>query len=487
MTQGLQGLVETMNILTKLTKTQIKAVTHIESPLIILAGPGSGKTRVLAYRMAYLAEKIGVEPENILGLTFTRKAALEMQGRIQHLLGNRNLLPSVHTFHGLCLGILRKYGSYLGLAPDFVINNRREQLRLISHIIKHCRLNPAHFPADALRVQISHLKKKLITPEKLKENAKNDFQRILAHLYTLYQEHLKRNNAVDLDDLIPGVINLFGQEPTVLLHYRKKFQHILVDEYQDTNLAQYQLILLLAKERQNIAIVGDSDQMIFRWRGSFYGLIKRFLRDYPKAKVIHLYQNFRSTQTILKAAQRLRRNRWRKKPLWTKNPKGEDIIFHQAQDLTAEANYIAENIKKLKDQGIPYQDIAILVRTHWQADTIKEVLHNHCIPYQTVKSMNSYLPSNAIALLTLHKAKGIEFSVVFIPGMMEGMLPHFKSLSKKSLIDDEQRLCYVGVSRAKDLLYLTAPKYRIIANRQYPTEISRFVRKILPRGVKGKR
>ena len=468
-----------MSILTKLTKTQIKAVTHIGSPLVILAGPGSGKTRVLTHRIEYLTKYIGIKPENILGLTFTNKAAKEMQRRVRGLLGHRKRLPSIHTFHALCLRILRKDGCSLGLTPNFTINNQQKQLHLLSHIIKDCHLNPSHFPADGLRVQLSHLKKRLITSQKLKENAKDDFHSVLGHVYTLYQKPLKKNNAVDLDDLIPLTIELFCQEPAVLEHYRNQFQHILVDEYQDTNPAQYQLIHLLARKHNNIAIVGDTDQMIFQWRGSFYGLIQRFRKDYPKAKSIHLYQNFRSTQTILKAAQKLRPNKWKKR-LWTTNPKGGNITFQQPHDSIAEADYIALTIKELKRVGIPYQDMAILLRTHWQAIPIKEALHRHHLPYQTVKSINSYRPSGTIVLLTLHKAKGLEFTVVFIPGMIEGILPHIKSLSHPKLIDDERRLCYVGVSRAKSLLYLTAPQNYIIANRQYPTEPSRFARKILP-------
>jgi len=629
-----------MEILAKLNPEQRKAVVHVDGPLLILAGAGSGKTRVITHRIAYLIKEVGVAPWNILAITFTNKAANEMKERVERLVGMEDAKDIwVSTYHAACVRILRKDIDKLGYNRNFVIVDTRDQLALIEECLKELDLDSKRYPARSLLETISNAKNKMVDARMFRENAGSYFEMIVSKVYTLYQQKLFNNNAVDFDDLLTLTNHLFHEYPDVLAFYQRKFQYILVDEYQDTNHAQYCLVNLLAKEHRNLCVVGDDDQSIYRWRGADLQNILQFENDYPEATVIKLEQNYRSTQSILEAAnQIIRYNRGRKdKKLWTKNPRGENVFCYRAIDERDEAWFVAGEI--LRNRNIrSFRDYAVLYRTNAQSRVLEEVFMQRGIPYRVVgglrfyerkeikdiiaylrlienpadilsfkriintpkrgigpatidkivnyarqenkpiltaianpenipgltkqaknklqgfvnimqelaaekeqleislllekvltktnyveelkqentaetqarlenikefftviqefeennnedKSLASFLENVAlvtdieetkdqadvVTMMTLHAAKGLEFPVVFMVGMEEGIFPHLRSLESEEEMEEERRLCYVGITRAKEKLFLTHANHRMLYGRSQYNAASCFI------------
>ncbi len=383
-----------MDYIDKLNKEQKEAVLHTEGPLLILAGAGSGKTRVLTFRIAYLIEEKSVYPSNILAITFTNKAAKEMKERVQSLIsGTDNMWIS--TFHSTCVRILRKnVESLKDYKKNFVIYDSKDQEALVKECLKELNLNEKNFPFRAVSAEISSAKDMLMTPEKFYDRNMHDMRkRKLADIYKLYQKKLQKNNALDFDDILYKTVELFELNPDILQYYQNKFKYIMVDEYQDTNYCQYTLIRLLAKQHKNLCVVGDDDQSIYSWRGADIGNILNFEKDFPGAKVVKLEQNYRSTQVILDAANSvIRNNSARKnKHLWTENGEGRSIIFHSAMDEWGEANFIMSEVDRLiAEENRDLGDFAILYRTNAQSRVLEEACMSNGIPYRIVGGFKFY-------------------------------------------------------------------------------------------------
>jgi len=335
-----------MSLLKDLNPVQQKAVLETEGPLLVFAGAGSGKTRVLTYRIAYLIQEKLVSPWNIFAVTFTNKAADEMRERVERLLGSSAKGTWISTFHSACARILRQHIEHLGFQRNFVIYDEQDQERHLKAVMKELDLDFRMFHPRAVQSKIESLKNEGITPEQYLPDPYNIFQKRVALVYQRYQEDLRRNNGLDFGDLLTFVVILFSRFPEVLRHYQEHCRYVLVDEFQDTNLIQYQLIQRMVERHQNICVVGDDDQSIYRWRGAEVGNILNFEKDFPKAKVITLEQNYRSTQNILRAANSMvRKNRSRKeKVLWTENSEGELITLYAAEDEADEARFVVQKI-----------------------------------------------------------------------------------------------------------------------------------------------
>jgi len=623
-----------MSLLNDLNPVQEKAVLETEGPLLVFAGAGSGKTRVLTYRIAYLIQERGVSPWNIFAVTFTNKAADEMRDRVERLLGGSARGTWISTFHSACVRILRQHIERLGFQRNFVIFDEQDQERHLKTVIKGLDLDFRMFHPRAVQSTLEHLKNEGIMPDQYHPSQFNVFQKRVALIYERYQEDLRRNNALDFGDLLLFVTILFRRFPEILRSYQELFRYVMVDEFQDTNLIQYRLIQQLVERHRNICVVGDDDQSIYRWRGAEVGNILNFEKDFSEAKVITLEQNYRSTQNILQAAnQMVRRNRSRKeKVLWTENPKGSLLTFYVAEDEGDEARFVVRKIIEqsypLSPTGFvegsvrPYRDIAVFYRINAQSRAIEDELVRHRIPYTVVGGMKFYErkeikdilaylrlivnPSdglslkrivnvpprgigektiekmealskerglslyeglkqalkegwlspvaqgkmeefismteefreemitlsisqltsvllaktgylhrlkeegteealskvenidelinvmmgfeqggeegsletfldkvslvtnvdlyedkgNRISLMTLHCAKGLEFPVVFIVGMEEGLLPHYRRGDEIEDLEEERRLCYVGITRAKERLFISRAERR---------------------------
>ncbi|MFQ5658081.1 MAG: ATP-dependent helicase [Candidatus Methylomirabilales bacterium] len=628
-----------------LNPPQREAVLHTEGPLLILAGAGSGKTRVITHRIAYLIGGLNIPPSNILAVTFTNKAADEMRERVATLLGAEGLNVWVGTFHSTCVRILRKSAHLLGLRPSFLIYDEADQLALIRECLKELDLSERVLHPRVVRARISRAKNDLLMAAEYASQAADYLEERVAKVYYRYQAALQRNGALDFDDLLMETVRLFGERPLILNSYQDLWRYIMVDEYQDTNHAQYRLIRLLADRCQNLAVVGDDDQSIYRWRGADLGNILDFERDYALCKVIRLEQNYRSTRSILEAASSvIAWNRGRKeKRLWTENEVGEPIAYCPARDEEEEAAYIVETIRHLSGQGYRYDDFAVFYRVNAQSRVLEDALRRAVVSYVIVGGLRFYerkeirdlvaylrlivnpadsvsflrvvkvptrgigkgtlekltefamgrgislwqacrdirgegllssrqlkalqefqalidrfitrlsntsvpdLVSNLlqetgylgdleregtpealsrvenlrelisaaqdftrrseetslqafldmvalltdvdegmkdtwgkVTLMTLHMAKGLEFPVVFITGMEEGVFPHGRAYTDPEELEEERRLCYVGMTRAKRRLFLTAALQR----RFYGTESfnlpSRFLEEIKP-------
>jgi DNA helicase-2/ATP-dependent DNA helicase PcrA len=384
-----------MSLLDDLNPVQQKAVLETEGPLLVFAGAGSGKTRVLTYRIAYLIQERGIRPWNIFAVTFTNKAADEMRERVERLLGRSAKGTWISTFHSACARILRQHIERLGFKRNFVIYDDQDQERHLKTIMKELNLDFKMFPPRAIQSGIERLKNEGITPDQYSPNPYNIFQKRLALVYQRYQEDLHRNNALDFGDLLTFVIILFRRFPDVLRSYQELCHYVMVDEFQDTNLIQYQLIRKMVEAHQNICVVGDDDQSIYRWRGAEVGNILNFERDFPEAKVITLEQNYRSTQNILQAANHVVRiNRYRKeKKLWTENPEGEFLTFYVAEDEMDEARFAVQKIMEhifTKGSIKSYRDIAVFYRINAQSRAIEDELVKHKIPYTVVGGMKFY-------------------------------------------------------------------------------------------------
>ncbi|MGM0472299.1 MAG: DNA helicase PcrA [Bacillota bacterium] len=632
-----------MQILDGLNPQQKEAVQHQDGPLLVLAGAGSGKTRVLTHRIAYLIQEYNVEPYNILAVTFTNKAATEMQERIERLIAQDSEELWMSTFHSIAVRILRREIGKLGYDSNFTIYDTTDQKSLIKQIIKEeLDLDTKQFKPRSILNQISNAKNELIDVATYQQRVGSYFERVIGEIYELYQKRLKENNALDFDDLIMKLVELFREYELVLEYYQQRFRYILIDEYQDVNQAQYELVNLLAAQHQNICVVGDDDQGIYGFRGADVSNILNFEEDYPESKVIKLEQNYRSTKKILDAAyQVVRHNQGRKaKKLWTANDEGAPLEYYKARSGKEEAVYIAHQIEQLSQGELNYDDIAILYRTNAQSRILEEVLMKEGIPYRMVgglkfyerkeiKDILAYLrvlynpnddvglgriinvpkrgigattverltnfaseqnitlyqavqrvdeiesissrfsnkvaefgelityyrsrleelnalelttelldeigyireleakgtpeaknrienieellagieeyvesegESNlggyleevalvsdidrvdddaaAVMMMTLHSAKGLEFPAVFLTGLEEGIFPHSRSIDSKEEIEEERRLCYVGMTRAQEKLYLTHARSRKVYGQSSYNPASRFLDEI---------
>ena len=629
--------------LTGLNKDQLSAVTRVEGPLLILAGAGSGKTRVITYRIAHMIEDLKISPYSILAITFTNKAAKEMRERVNSLIGDRAKDMWISTFHSLCVRILRRDIERIGYNRSFVIYDTQDQLSLIKECIKECGLREDSFKPSSVLSAISGAKDKLLNPKAFEARYFNDFRLSkISKVYDLYQRKLKSNNALDFDDLIFKTVELLKTDEFVRDFYQRKFQYVMVDEYQDTNHAQYVLINLLSEMHKNLCVVGDDDQSIYGWRGADIANILDFEKDYKDAFVVKLEQNYRSTEVILDGANSvIKRNLGRKnKKLWTQLKEGEKIKLHKAYDEKDEANFIAREIKKRQEEeDRNLRDFALLYRTNAQSRALEEALIKHSISYKIFGSLKFYdrkeikdimaylrlvqnplddlalkriinvpkrgigaktlekleeralvtgeslfgllhdlsgfdlstkvkttlnkfviminsfmdmkeiLPltefvqkvidntkyvdelkaeetdeargrienieefksvvmefmqnseektleeflssvslvsdldsideeDDFVTLMTLHSAKGLEFPVVFLAGVEEGIFPISRAMLDENQLEEERRLCYVGMTRAKQILYITYANERTLYGRRNHAIASRFISEI---------
>jgi len=596
------------DFLKDLNEDQKKAVLNTDGPMIVLAGAGSGKTRVLTYKVLYLINVIGIDPNNILMVTFTNKAANEMKERIK--LNNPSSLPFISTFHSLCVRILRIEGKHIGIAPNFIIYDEQDQIDAIKECMKLLDISIRDFKPSSVLNTISEAKNEMIEESEYPKYAKGHFQETVTKIYFLYQKILKENNTLDFDDLILKTIYLFESNLQVLRKYQNKFQYILIDEYQDTNRSQYILTKMLtgdlSTKKQNICVVGDFSQSIYSWRGADFQNLIRFKDDFKNTKTFSLSQNYRSTQKILDAASSVisKNTSHPVLKLWTENGSGDDVILYESSNEHNEAEFIVNRITDIKFQNpkIKYSDFAVLYRTNAQSRSIEEVFLHLGIPYiliggtrfyerkeikdilaylkilanpkdmvsfkrieklgkgrlkkfeefkekfsdseklnnlmtleildqvvsatdylslydeqdeedrgrlENIKELRSvaiefpdvlqflenvalveqeYLPKDAtrpltpersdggrVNLMTLHAAKGLEFPVVFMVGMEEGLFPHSRSLMDKNQLEEERRLCYVGITRAREKLFLTYSRKRLFFGQRTSNVISRFI------------
>ena len=612
-----------------LNEEQKEAVTYLNGPLLVLAGAGSGKTKVLTSRIAYLIEK-GISPYNILAITFTNKAAAEMKDRVIKLIGGEASSMQISTFHSFGLKIIRENHEYLDLDNNFAIFDTEDSLTAIKRVLKSLDIDSNKYNPKAFRNRISSLKNDLIEPKDYNRYARDDFDELLLKVYPKYQQELKNNNAVDFDDLLILPIKLFKENPDILLKYQERFQYILIDEYQDTNEAQYRLTKQLASRYQNICVVGDSDQAIYGFRGANFKNILNFEKDYKLCKTIILKKNYRSTKTILDAANSVIKNNINRHPKELESVKndGEKITYYRAKNGIDEVNYIADKIKELEGKNISLDDIVILYRTNAQSRLFEDELLKRNIPYRIIGAINFYarreikdlmsylkvinnprdaisllrsintpkrgignktiediisrsneegislfdaidsgkalsyknlilelqeesshlsltelveevlaksglreelekensveaetrlenleefksitkafedkyglisLPDflyevslisdntevsdseNRVTLMTVHSVKGLEFNYVFITGLEEGLFPHMNSLESNSEIEEERRLCYVAITRAREKLFITNARTKVLYGRDCANPVSRFVTEI---------
>lgn len=622
---------------------QLEAVRHTEGPLLVLAGAGSGKTRVLTNRIAYLVNSRGVAAENILAITFTNKAANEMCERLEVLLGRKLTGLWVGTFHSICNRILRREIELLGYQRNYTIYDPGDQLALVKQCLKDLNLDEHRYPPRNVITAISRAKNALVTPAEVEQQARGLYETKTAQAYEMYQKRLREQNAVDFDDLLMLAVTLLSRFPEVLARYQRQFRYILVDEYQDTNYAQYVLVNLLSRQYRNLFVVGDDDQSIYRWRGADLRNILDFQQDYPEARVIKLEQNYRSTKFILEAANEvISYNVGRlEKRLWTDVEDGHLVFCFTGADELAEVSFIIDEIRRLQAaEGRSLADFVVLYRTHAQSRVFEDGFLTSGIPYQVVGTLkfyerkeikdllaylrllvnpqdrvslmrvinvprrgigsvtwtkleeyatgagitmsqairqaekipelapggakavagfaqlmdslrsrmdklsvtdlvgevlersgylkaleaektpeaqsrmenlkeflsvtqawdqgtggqgsledflaqisltteiDNYRGGEAVTLMTLHMAKGLEFPVVFLTGMEEGVFPHARCLEDMAELEEERRLCYVGMTRARQRLYLTRATTRTLYGTTQTNPPSRFLNEI---------
>ena len=629
-------------IIQELNDKQKEAVLATEGPCLIIAGAGSGKTKVLTHKIAYLIEEKNVLPWNILAITFTNKAANEMKVRTEKLLDNAVNDIWIGTFHSICVRMLRKFIDRIGYDTSFIIFDTTDQKSLVKDCLKSLNIDDKLFTDRSVMYEISNAKNEMLEPEEYASRTIGDFRKqTIAKIYELYQKRLKENNALDFDDIINLTIKILMQEPEVLEYYANKFKYILVDEYQDTNKAQFTLITLLAATHGNITVVGDNDQGIYSFRGADISNILNFEKDFPGTKIIKLEQNYRCTKSILNVANAVIKNNPAKykKELWTENDEGTLVTGYKANDEYDEARYVVNQIEHLKYQEkYKYSDFTVLYRMNAQSRSIEEILNREGVPYKIIGGLKFYerkeikdaiaylrliynqsdnislkriinepkrgigktsidkvqelseqtgnsmyeiiknsaeyglnrvyansrdfveqieslitkknelpiselikltlnitgytdalkdentieaqsrienldelltvameferesadntlaeflegitLSSDAdevdedqdkVTLMTLHSAKGLEFPVVFLVGMEEGIFPGYKSIQAEAELEEERRLCYVGMTRAKEHLFLTCSRTRTIFGSTSCNAISRFMKEV---------
>ena len=630
------------DILKGLNDKQYEAVVNTEGPCLVIAGAGSGKTKVLTHKIAYLIGEKGAKPWDILAITFTNKAANEMKERIANLVGDDAKDIWMGTFHSICVRILRRFIDRIGFDSSFIIFDTSDQRTLVKNCMKDLAIDDKLFNDRSVLSEISNAKNEMLEPEQYTARSNGDFRKEkIATVYELYQKRLKENNAIDFDDIINYTIKILMENPDVLEYYANKFKYVLVDEYQDTNKAQFTLVTLLASKNGNITVVGDNDQGIYSFRGADISNILNFERDFPGTKIIKLEQNYRCTGNILKAANSVIKNNEvkYKKELWTENEEGNLPNVYQADNEYDEATYIVTQIEHLKrEEYYKYSDFSILYRMNTQSRAIEDILRRENVPYKIVgglkfyerkeiKDIIAYLrliqnsadnlslkriinepkrgigktsldkvealaeqnetsmyevikhadqyglnrvylnsrefinvieelkdkkdklviselikttlkktgytkaleeentieaenrienleefltvaiefeeeyaenslsqflegitlssdidnveeEEDSVTLMTLHSAKGLEFPVVFLVGMEEGIFPGYKSISEPKELEEERRLCYVGITRAKEHLYLTCSKQRTIFGSTSYNPVSRFLKEI---------
>ena len=630
------------DIIDVLNDKQKEAVLSTEGPCLVIAGAGSGKTKVLTHKIAYLMQEKNVKPWSILAITFTNKAANEMKERVENLVGDVVKDMWIGTFHSICVRILRRYIDRIGFTSSFIIFDSSDQRTLVKQCLKQLNIDDKMLNDRAVLSEISNAKNEMLEPDAYKLRTNNEIRKeTIAKVYELYQKRLRENNAIDFDDIINYTIRILSENPDVLEYYSNKFEYVLVDEYQDTNKAQFTLVSILAALHGNITVVGDNDQGIYSFRGADITNILNFEKDFPGTKIIKLEQNYRCTQNILDAANAVIKNNETKyeKKLWTENGKGGMITVFRGNDEYDEANFIVENINKLRrEEYMTYNDFAILYRMNSQSRSIEDILRRENVPYKIIgglkfyerkeiKDTIAYLrliqnPSDnlsltriinepkrgigktsldnvqqiamqsetsmydvikradefglnrvfvnsrefisqieelrakkdhikisdliketlnktgytkalededtaeaetrlenieefltvamefeeqmaensleeflegitlssdidnaddqedSVTLMTLHSAKGLEFPVVFLVGMEEGIFPGYKSIGEPKELEEERRLCYVGITRAKQNLFISCARQRTIFGSTSCNQVSRFVKEI---------
>ena len=589
---------KTDKLLSKLNSKQRGAVTYNKGPLLVLAGAGSGKTRVLTCRVAYFLANNKVNPENVLLLTFTNKAAGEMKERVGVLTGSQPAFAG--TFHSFCVKLLRIDGKYIDIPASFLIYDEDDQKQLVKQILDSLDLSSDSYNPKTIVGAISNIKNQMLSPTQYAELIKNEWEEIIFKIYTAYEKSLKENLALDFDDLLLKATILLKEVPQVLEKWQRQLTHVFVDEWQDTNKIQYSLIKSFASKNKNITAVGDASQSIYSWRGADFRNIDYLVRDFPNIKIINLEQNYRSTQNILNASNFVisKNTSHPILKLWTQNPEGQKIRVYTARNGLDEASFVVDEISRLNTyEEHKFKDIAVLFRTNAQSRVLEEALLHAGIPcvivggirfydrkeikdvlsflrllinpkdsisrkrikrmgvrrfekfkdlqeeignsknYSTLDlldlvidktsyldlfkketeenlarlenikelrsvatefpNINEFLENvslveaqqtsdkklksenkkqgNAITLMTLHAAKGLEFSVVFIIGMEEGLFPHSRSLWEVNQLEEERRLAYVGMTRAKEILYLTYASNRIYFGEKVSNPPSRFL------------
>jgi DNA helicase-2/ATP-dependent DNA helicase PcrA len=634
-----------VDILAELNRAQKEAVETISGPVLILAGPGSGKTRVITHRVAYLIKVCGVSPRRIMAVTFTNKAAREMEARLHRLVAGSVKELTLGTFHAICARILRREGRAIGVDHGFVIYDEEDQLNLLKRAIPGVGLDPKQYAPQAIRSAISAAKSRILTPSGYIESSSSYFEEVVGRVYERYQQLLGESNALDFDDLLMKAVQLFSNQPEVLAKYQARYLHIMVDEFQDTNLVQYELVKKLAGKYRNICVVGDPDQSIYSWRYADLRNILNFEKDYPEAKVVLLEQNYRSTKKILETASHIISANEQRKPkeLWTDNEPGELVTVVETYSEQEEAQFVVREVEHLVEQGeARLGGCAVMYRTNAQSRALEEAFVRYGTPYRLVASTRFYerrevkdiiaylrliqnprdsvsllriinVPQRGIGqrtlsqlaswassmgisqyealklaasteeskppfsprivralgdffnlmeeliarsrklnladlfdlvvkktgykgyiintpngeerwenvlelgtvarqyrdfkpgegladflegvtlvsdvdgfdeavdaatLITLHQAKGLEFPVVFIVGLEEGILPHFRSFGDPGQMEEERRLCYVGVTRAKERVYLVRAFRRSLMGGSTVNSPSRFLKDI---------
>jgi len=639
------AVTEVSPLIQGLNDIQAEAVLHTEGPVLIVAGAGSGKTRALTHRIAYLIREQGVSPGGILAITFTNKAAREMAARVEELLGARMAKGMwILTFHSMCARLLRREHDHLGLPSSFTIYDDGDTERLIGGIVRDLDLDPKRFPPRAMASAIGRAKDQVIDAGGFAELASNFYEETVAKVYTAYEVRKRTAGALDFDDLIMETVRLFRDNEVVLRHYQERFRYLLVDEYQDTNRAQYQLVNMLAARYRNVCVVGDADQGVYSWRGATIANLLDFERDYPDAAVFLMEQNYRSTQNILEVANALIEHNVQRKPksLWTEAANGELTVQYRADNEHEEAFFLAEEVERLREsEGYRYRDVAVFYRTNAQSRVIEDVLMRVGMPYKVfggvrfyqrkeIKDVLGYLrllmnpqdvisfrrvvnmpkrgigdatvaavesfardqeitvveaalrvdeipvlqnrakgavagfnqvmealrvhwedgagparmvefaaqesgylteleedrsveaqgrienlqelsgvaaellarepdatlsdfieqvslvgeqdeyeeDASAVTLMTLHIAKGLEFPIVFMVGMEDGIFPHYRSMTDQAALEEERRLAYVGITRARERLYLTQAWSRTLFGQTQYNPPSRFLNEI---------
>ena len=613
-----------------LNDRQKEAVLYNEGPLLIIAGAGAGKTKTLTTKIAYLIEEGLAYPYNVLAITFTNKAAKEMKDRLYGIIGDLAQKVQVSTFHSFGLKLLRENYAKLGYEANFVIMDSDDSLTVVKKIVKDLGYDPKIYNPRAIRNKISSCKNEMMTPEIYERYSVSDYEKVMHKVYEKYEEKLKKNNSVDFDDLLLLPIKLFKENPSVLQRYQELYQYILIDEYQDTNEAQYILSKLISAKSRKITCVGDDSQSIYSFRGANYKNILNFEKDYKDAKTILLEENYRSTSTILDAANQVIKNNTQRKDknLWTSRGKGEKIKYYRAYNERDEAQYVIRKVKELRNKDVEYKDIAVLYRTNAQSRVLEEEMLKENMPYRVIgsfyfysrkeiKDLIAYLrlihnskdnvsllrvintpkrgiglktienltikadeigtsiydaissgkelefkktieqlkslseeltltelidkvldasgmrqelesektleaevrlenleefksitksfeereglvsledflleislisdveeykdDPNRISLMTVHSVKGLEFNHVFVVGMEEGIFPHMNSLMETSELEEERRLCYVAITRAKDDLHLINARRRTLFGKEQINPVSRFIGEI---------
>ena len=383
-----------MGLLDELNEKQYEAVINTDGPCLIIAGAGSGKTKVLTHKIAYLIDEKDVKPWDILAITFTNKAANEMKERVTNLVGEIANDMWIGTFHSICVRILRKFIDRIGFQTSFVIFDTSDQKTMVKQIIKSQNLDDKIFSDKSVLYEISNAKNEMLEPAEYAMKYKNDFRKEqIAEIYKIYQKRLKENNAIDFDDIINFTIKILMENPDILEYYTNKFKYVLVDEYQDTNKAQFTLVTLLASKYGNITVVGDNDQGIYSFRGADITNILNFEKDFPGTRIIKLEQNYRCTQNILNAANSVIKNNETKyeKSLWTKNEEGTLPKIYRGSDEYDEANFVVEQINSLKrEEYYKYSDFAILYRMNTQSRAMEDILRRENIPYKIVGGLKFY-------------------------------------------------------------------------------------------------